>query len=126
MITLDYRDKRPIYEQIVDKLSELMVKGVLKQDSPMPSVRSLAAELSINPNTVQRSYIELERMGYIYSVRGKGSFVADISGIKNSRSKETERAVEELVKEAKLVGISEEELILIIRQKYEEEEGRRD
>ena len=126
MITLDYRDKRPIYEQIVDKLSELMVKGVLRQDSPMPSVRSLAAALSINPNTVQRSYIELERRGYIYSVRGKGSFVADISGIKNSRSKETERAAEELVRGAKLVGISEEELILIIRQKYEEEEGRRD
>ena len=57
MILLDYKDRRPIYEQIVEKLSDLMVRGVLTENTPLPSVRSLAADLSINPNTVQRAYI---------------------------------------------------------------------
>ena len=79
MILIDYKDRRPLYEQIVEKLSDLMVRGVLAQDSQLPSVRSLATELSINPNTIQRAYAELERQGYIYSVKGRGSFVAEFS-----------------------------------------------
>ena len=74
MILIDYKDRRPLYEQIVEKLSDLMVRGILEQDSQLPSVRSLATELSMNPNTIQRAYAELERQGYIYSV--KGSFVS--------------------------------------------------
>ena len=77
MILIDYKDRRPLYEQIVEKLSDLMVRGILEQDSQLPSVRSLATELSMNPNTIQRAYAELERQGYIYSVKGRGSFVAD-------------------------------------------------
>ena len=76
MILIDYKDRRPLYEQIVEKLSDLMVRGILEQDSQLPSVRSLATELSMNPNTIQRAYAELERQGYIYSVKGRGSFVA--------------------------------------------------
>ena len=68
MINLDYKDKRPIYEQIIDKMKELMVMGVIPENAQLPSVRSLAVELSINPNTIQRAYAELERQGYIYSV----------------------------------------------------------
>ena len=82
MIILDYRDRRPIYEQIMERFQELMVSGVMEQDSQLPSVRSLAMDLSINPNTIQRAYAELERKGYIYSVKGKGSFVADNTMIK--------------------------------------------
>ena len=82
MILIDARDHRPIYEQIVEKLADLMVCGALEQNSPMPSVRSLAAELSVTPNTVQRAYAELERLGYIVSIRGKGSFVADTAAIR--------------------------------------------
>jgi len=67
MILIDYKDRRPLYEQIVEKLSDLMVRGILEQDSQLPSVRSLATELSMNPNTIQRTYTELERQGYIYS-----------------------------------------------------------
>ena len=71
MILLDYKDRRPIYEQVVAKLEELMLLGVMKENEPLPSVRSLAMELSINPNTIQRAYVELERQGYIYTVKGK-------------------------------------------------------
>ena len=78
MILLDYKDSRPIYEQVVEKLQELMLLGVLEEDDQMPSVRSLAMELSINPNTIQRAYGELERQGYIYMVKGRGSFVGSI------------------------------------------------
>ena len=72
MIHLDYKDSRPIYEQVADRLKELMILGVLEEDGQMPSVRSLATELSINPNTIQRAYAELERNGFIYSVKGQG------------------------------------------------------
>ena len=64
MLILDYKDRRPIYEQVVSKLEELMLLGAMKENEPLPSVRSLAMELSINPNTIQRAYVELERQGY--------------------------------------------------------------
>ena len=76
MISLDYRDARPIYEQIRDGLRRLIVTGVLAPDERLPSVRALATELAINPNTIQRAYAELEAEGYTYSVAGKGSFAA--------------------------------------------------
>ena len=69
MIILDYRDTRPLYEQIVDKFQMLILSGALEPNSRMPSVRSLAVELSINPNTIQRAYSELERTGFLYTVK---------------------------------------------------------
>ena len=63
MILIDYKDRRPLYEQIVEKLSDLMVRGILEQDSQLPSVRSLATELSMNPNTIQRAYADLGSAG---------------------------------------------------------------
>ena len=74
MLTLNYRDSRPIYEQIKDGLRRMIVTGAMAQDEKLPSVRALATQLSINPNTIQRAYNELEAEGYIYSVAGKGSF----------------------------------------------------
>ena len=76
MILLDYIDKRPIYEQMVEKLERLIVSGGLEQGSKMPSVRSLAVDLAVNPNTVQRAYTLLEQEGYLYTITGRGSFVA--------------------------------------------------
>ena len=76
MLTLNYRDSRPIYEQIKDGLRRMVVSGALAPDEKLPSVRALATQLSINPNTSQRSYNELEAEGLIYSVPGKGSFVS--------------------------------------------------
>ena len=76
IILIDYSERRPIYEQVAEKIAELIIRGVLPPESQLPSVRSLAMDLSINPNTIQRAYQELERKGYTYSVPGKGSFVS--------------------------------------------------
>ena len=78
MVHLDYRDARPIYSQIIDGFREQIIAGVLQQGDKMPSVRELAAELTINPNTIQRAYRELEMQGWIASVPGKGSFVCGV------------------------------------------------
>ena len=118
MILLDQTDRRPIYEQITEKLAELMVRGILEENSPLPSVRNLAAELSINPNTVQRAYIELEREGYIYSVKGKGSFVASLDGIRHKRLSELTESLKSGIRRAKAAGVTEEELIQTVRDIY--------
>lgn len=81
MIVLDYQDRRPIYEQVTDKFQILILNGVLLPGSQMPSVRQLATELSVNPNTIQRAYMELEKLGLIYPVKGRGNFVADSSQV---------------------------------------------
>ncbi len=120
MILLDYRDRRPIYEQIVDRFVELMVTGVMAQDSQMPSVRSMAMELSINPNTIQRAYAELERQGYIYSVKGKGSFVAENRHIMERRGEEMLREFKELTERARGLGLEKERLLAVIHSVYEE------
>ena len=78
MVHLDYRDARPIYLQIMDGLRQQISSGVLRQGEKLPSVRELAAELSINPNTIQRSYRQLEMEGWIATVPGKGCFVCAI------------------------------------------------
>ena len=74
MIVLDYQDRRPLYEQVEEKLRHLILNGALQPGSRMPSVRQLAMELSINPNTIQRAYMQLEQEGLIYPVKGKGKF----------------------------------------------------
>ena len=75
MFTINYRDARPIYEQVKDSLRRSIITGVLATDDKIPSVRELAGQLAINPNTIQKAYRELETEGYIYLVPGKGSFV---------------------------------------------------
>ena len=80
MLNLDYRDARPIYEQVKDGLRRLMVTGVIQEGEKLPSVRTMAGSLAINPNTIQRAYEALESEGYVYSVPGKGSFAAPTPG----------------------------------------------
>ena len=125
MIILDYKDRRPIYEQVAEKLEELMILGVLGENEPLPSVRSLAMELSINPNTIQRAYAELERQGYIYTVKGKGSFVAENSVMKEKRKKDLLIQVSEVIDEAIRLGISGEEIKNMVEIQYQaaEKEG---
>ena len=120
MITLDYRDRRPLYEQVIERFQDLMFKGVLVQDEKMPSVRSLATDLSINPNTIQRAYGELERQGYIYSVKGKGSFVADSSRLRAGMLGEWKIRFESSVSEGIKIGVTEEDMTGIIEKKYRE------
>ena len=78
MIIIDYKDTRPIYEQIVERFKTLILKGVMQPDEQMPSVRNLAMELSINPNTIQKAYAELERQGFIYTVKRKKEYLNKI------------------------------------------------
>ena len=123
MIVLDYRDSRPLYEQVAERLRELMFKGALPQDAQLPSVRSLATELSINPNTIQRAYTELERQGYIYSVKGRGSFVADNRQIRERKRQEIWDQLELLIRDAKGTGITMLEFQEQIIQSYGSEKG---
>lgn len=125
MIILDYKDRRPIYEQVAEKLEELMLLGILGENEPLPSVRSLAMELPINPNTIQRAYAELERQGYIYTVKGKGSFVAENSVMKEKRKKDLLIQVSEVIDEAIRLGISGEEIKNMVEIQYQaaEKEG---
>ena len=118
MILIDYKDRRPIYEQVVEKLADLMIRGILEQNSQLPSVRSLATDLSINPNTIQRAYAELERQGYIYSVKGRGSFVAENHQIREQKRKEVFEETRRLVEEVRAVGITMLELQEQIIQCY--------
>ena len=75
MLQLNPKDHAPLYEQIKEQMKELIMTGVLKADEQIPSVRELAQMLTINPNTIQKAYKELEQEGFVYSIRGKGNFV---------------------------------------------------
>lgn len=111
LINLNYRDSRPIYEQIRDSFKNLITAGGIKPDEKMPSVRELATVLAINPNTIQRAYRELETEGYIYSVPGKGSFATDKNDLIESRKNELLQKFDGLVTELKSCGISDEMMI---------------
>lgn len=114
MIVLDYKDRRPLYEQVQERFQELIVKGILPKDMQLPSVRSQAMQLSINPNTIQRAYSELERQGYIYSIKGKGSFVADISSFLDGRKTRWRESMERLIAEGYSIGIRQEEMVRMV------------
>ena len=111
MVHLDYRDARPIYAQIIDGFKEQIATGVLQPGEKLPSVRELAASLAINPNTIQRSYRQLEMEGWIATVPGKGSFVCSTV---DSREREREHwyaAFDEAAVNLLALGVSREELM---------------
>lgn len=111
MIHLDYRDSRPIYEQVKDGLRRLMVTGVLAPGDKLPSVRAMASQLSINPNTIQRTYAGLEAEGYVVSVTGKGCFVAEGDTQNTARRAELTGKLKPLLEELKNLGMTREELV---------------
>ena len=108
MITLNYRDSRPIYEQVCDGLRRLIVSGVIADGDKLPSVRALATQLAINPNTIQRAYNELETSGYCCSVPGKGCFAVHTYRERDDkRRRALEEQVRELLQELRAMGASE-------------------
>lgn len=123
VIILDYKDRRPIYEQIVERLKELIIKGVLNSESQLPSVRNLAMDLSINPNTIQRAYAELERQGFIYSVKGKGSFVSFNDQMLLEKREEIFNTIGKLIQEAKVAGITETQFIQKVSECFKEDKS---
>lgn len=111
MINLNYRDARPIYEQIKDELRRLIISGALGGDERLPSVRDMAANLAINPNTIQRAYRELEMEGYIYTVSGKGSYAAPQDGISTARIQRLLTEFDAHVSELLFLGMTSGELV---------------
>ena len=115
MLNLDYRDARPIYEQVKDGLRRLMVTGVIQEGEKLPSVRTMAGTLAINPNTIQRAYEALEAEGYVYSVPGKGSFAAPNTGVDEGRKQELLHTFDQTAGELLFLGVSGQELWARVR-----------
>ena len=121
VISLNYRDASPIYEQIKNGLKRLIVTGAMKEGDKLPSVRALATELAINPNTIQKAYNELENEGYIYSVPGKGSFASGEIKADEHRKKELKQRIRELIAELRFLGAGQGELLALVQEGEEEE-----
>ena len=117
MLNLDYRDARPIYEQVRDNQRRLMVSGAIQEGEKLPSVRSLASNLAINPNTIQRAYESLEAEGYVYSIPGKGSFAAPRTGVDEERRDRLLGQFDSLTAELLYLGVTRDRLIARIREK---------
>lgn len=115
MISLNYRDARPIYEQVKDGLRHLVVTGALQAGDKLPSVRALASSLAINPNTIQRAYESLEHEGYLYTVTGKGSFAAPQEGIHQARRDTLLAQFDAAAAELLFLGMTPEALCLRLR-----------
>lgn len=115
MISINYRDPRPVYEQVRDGFKKLIFSGILCENDKLPSVRILASQLAINPNTIQRAYAELEAEGFIYSAAGKGSFVAEIKR-DGKRIEDCYQRLDALCRELELLGVSSKEIADRIRK----------
>lgn len=121
-IYIDLRSRTPIFEQIIDSVRDLAIRGLMQPDEPMPSVRALAAELAINPNTIQKAYAELERQGVIYSLAGRGNFIAsDLSVLRSEHHAALLAAVADSIKEAADYGVTQAEIAEIAANIFKEE-----
>ena len=116
MIAIDYTSRQPITAQIRDQMVRLITSGALKPGDWLPSVRQLATDLSINPNTIQRAYSELERTGFLYTVKGKGNYVAYSDSLKDVRKQEILEKLRDLKKEALSMGMTVKELTEFLEQ----------
>lgn len=124
MFELDLRSRAPIYEQLTEKIIELIVTKVLKADEQLPTVRVLAGELTVNPNTVQKAYRELEYRGYIYSLPGKGNFVKPTVPEQNTaRLKTLEAELLRIISEMSYLGMSPRQIMNIVQHSLPESRG---
>lgn len=121
MITVDMRDRKPIYEQLIDNIRTLAVQGHLKPDEHLPSVRQLAAELAINPNTIQKAYAELERQNVIYSLPGRGNFISpDIGSVAKQERQRQLEALGVMLRQAQNAGVEKSEIQTLLDTVYNE------
>lgn len=120
-IYIDLRSRTPIFEQIIASVRDLAIRGLMQPDEPLPSVRALAAELAINPNTIQKAYAELERQGVIYSLAGRGNFIAsDLSALRSEHHAALLMQVAESIRNAAAYGITKAEIDEITAQTFKE------
>ena len=118
IIVVDIKSRTPIYEQIIASVKDSVVSGLMTADEALPSVRSLAGQLAINPNTIQKAYSELERQGIVYSVPGRGSFIAsDTASIEKQHREDILRGLDSLIDEAIKAGIKIDEIKLLIENR---------
>jgi len=110
VIQLNYRDPRPIYEQVKDGIRKLAYSGVVGPDEKLPSVRELASKLAINPNTISRAYKELEQEGFIYTLTGKGAFINQEFDLNDSRTEALYQKFDKVVLELLDFSVTENEL----------------
>ena len=120
MIKLDYRSRTPFYRQLEDSIIEMIMLGVYQKGTQLPSVRSLAVELGINPNTIQKAYQELESQGIICSVTGKGSFVQGLDEAQLQLRRKALEALTAAVRDARLAGVPREEIEHLVEQEYQQ------
>ena len=120
MVHLDYRDARPIYAQIIDGFREQIATGILQPGDKLPSVRELAQNLAINPNTIQRSYRQLETEGWIVTVPGKGCFVCTVPTIRQQEKQRLMEIFDSTVAALSHLGVSREELLQHLRKEETE------
>ncbi len=116
IIAIDLRNPKPIYEQIKDSIKELIITGALKQDEQLPSIREMAQDTSINPNTIQKAYKDLEAEGFIYTVTGRGNFVAPPpQQVDSKRIEKLYSILRETVGELTYLGDSENNIINVVK-----------
>lgn len=123
MITIDLQSRTPIYLQLKDRIVELILLGEFQKDEQLPSVRSLARELGINPNTIQKAYQELEGQGIIYSVGGRGNFISAPESLSTVKRQECAKTLRSSVGEAKMAGVPQLEVEQIVAEVYRMEAG---
>ncbi|MBR5318843.1 MAG: GntR family transcriptional regulator [Peptococcaceae bacterium] len=122
MILIDYKSRKPIYEQIIDNIKSLIVSGVLKRDEQLPSVRQMAQELAINPNTIQKAYTELEREGITYSLKGRGSFVgSSLQELRTVQQKALLEQLAELSADLYRLQVPQQDAWTVVQQVYEQQ-----
>ena len=118
----NFRSDQPIYSQLMQRLSEAIVSGIYAPGEKLPSVRELAVEAGVNPNTVQRALADLEREGLVFSQRTAGRFVTENENmITNAKLRLADERVEEFLRSMKTLGFSKEEVIALIARAKEEE-----
>ena len=120
-ITVDLRDRKQLYEQLIDNIRKLILSGEIGPGEKLPSVRALAKELCINPNTIQKAYNELERQGVILTLPGRGSVVlAETGELRKEQLVRTGEALYALAREALSTGITEAEFLSLAEKAWKD------
>ena len=120
MFELDLKSRKSIYEQVMDNLKEQIMTGTLQAGDKLPSVRELSKAITVNPNTIQKAYQELEKLGSIYTVKGRGNFVASHTSWKVDRKNEYLEIMNDALRELKALGVSRDEVVASIDSLYKD------
>lgn len=125
MFQIDTMSRIPIYEQIVEQVEYFVLNGILKEGEQIPSVRNLSVQLSINPNTIQKAYFELDKRGIIHSVPGRGCFITETAReTLSSKKREQLTDLRELINELALAGVRKEEIIACTEEVYADQNSK--